>query len=85
MKKLFTYGTDYRFGSRGSDRFPQPFPRCCRLRYQTARKGAIVETVTATGTITPISNIDVGTQVSGRIQEIFVDYNSQVQKGSCWP
>ncbi len=38
MKKLFTYGTDYRFGSRGSDRFPQPFPRCCRLRYQTARK-----------------------------------------------
>ncbi len=44
-------------------------------------KGAIVETVTATGTITPISNIDVGTQVSGRIQEIFVDYNSQVQKG----
>ena len=34
-----------------------------------------------TGTITPISNIDVGTQVSGRIQEIFVDYNSQVQKG----
>ncbi len=44
-------------------------------------KGAIVETVTATGTITPISNIDVVTQVSGRIQEIFVDYNSQVQKG----
>ncbi len=44
-------------------------------------KGAIVETVTATGTISPISNIDVGTQVSGRIQEIFVDYNSQVQKG----
>jgi len=44
-------------------------------------KGKIVEKVTATGTINPISNIDVGTQVSGRIQEIFVDYNSEVKKG----
>lgn len=44
-------------------------------------KGQITETVTATGTINPISNIEVGTQVSGRIQNIFVDYNSKVKKG----
>lgn len=43
-------------------------------------KGDITEMVSASGTINPISNIDVGTQVSGRIQKIYVDYNSQVTK-----
>lgn len=44
-------------------------------------KGDITEMVSASGTINPISNIDVGTQVSGRIQKIYVDYNSLVKKG----
>lgn len=43
-------------------------------------KGDITEMVSASGTINPISNIDVGTQVSGRIQKIYVDYNSLVKK-----
>lgn len=44
-------------------------------------KGDIVEKITATGTINPISTVNIGTQVSGTIAEIFVDYNSQVKKG----
>lgn len=43
-------------------------------------RGDITEMVSASGTINPISNIDVGTQVSGRIQKIYVDYNSLVKK-----
>ncbi|MBQ8784913.1 MAG: efflux RND transporter periplasmic adaptor subunit [Alphaproteobacteria bacterium] len=43
-------------------------------------RGNITEMVSASGTINPISSIDVGTQVSGRIQKIYVDYNSIVKK-----
>lgn len=41
-------------------------------------KGAITEKITASGIINPISTINVGTQVSGTIKEIYVDYNSVV-------
>lgn len=37
--------------------------------------------VTATGTIEPVTKVEVGTQVSGIINKIYVDYNSVVQKG----
>ena len=37
--------------------------------------------MTATGTIEPITKVDVGTQVSGTISHIYVDYNSVVTKG----
>ncbi len=43
-------------------------------------KGDIVEKITASGTINPISTINIGTQVSGTISEIYVDYNSKVTK-----
>ncbi len=43
--------------------------------------GNIATTVTATGTVEPIKTIAVGTQVSGTISKIFVDYNSIVKKG----
>jgi HlyD family secretion protein len=43
--------------------------------------GNIAKTVTATGTVDPIKTIAVGTQVSGTISKIFVDYNSIVKKG----
>ena len=44
-------------------------------------RGDIVSTVTATGELNAISVVEVGTQVSGIIQEIYVDFNSQVQAG----
>jgi len=37
--------------------------------------------VTATGTIEPITQVEVGTQVSGVIEKIYVDYNSEVKEG----
>lgn len=41
----------------------------------------ITESITASGTINPLSIISVGTQASGRIAEIYVDYNSEVKEG----
>lgn len=47
---------------------------------QKLQKGDITEKVTASGIINPISTVNIGTQVSGTIAEIFVDYNSKVAK-----
>lgn len=44
-------------------------------------KGTITQYVEASGTIKPINTIAVGTQVSGTVAKIYVDYNSQVKKG----
>ena len=41
----------------------------------------IQNSVTATGTIEPVTSVTVGTQVSGIISKIFVDYNTVVKKG----
>jgi len=43
--------------------------------------GSLTREVTATGTLEPINQIEVGTQVSGVIERIYVDYNSVVRKG----
>jgi len=53
------------------------------VEYETTevKKGSINNTVTATGTIEPIIQVEVGTQVSGTISHIYVDYNSIVKKG----
>ena len=45
------------------------------------KRGNIRNTVTATGTVEPIVQVEVGTQVSGTIARILVDYNSEVKKG----
>jgi HlyD family secretion protein len=52
-------------------------------KYQTVTvdRGAIASRVTATGTLSALVTVLVGTQVSGRIESIRVDYNSPVQKG----
>ena len=41
----------------------------------------VENTVTATGTIEPVETVEVGTQVSGKVETIYVDYNSVVKKG----
>lgn len=43
--------------------------------------GDITKTITANGTINPVNVINVGTQVSGTIEKIYVDYNDVVKKG----
>lgn len=51
--------------------------------YQTApvTRGPITQTVTATGTLNPVVNVQVGSQVSGNIQKLFADFNSKVKAG----
>lgn len=41
----------------------------------------IINSITATGTIEPVTSVTVGTQVSGIVSKLFVDYNSVVKKG----
>ena len=41
----------------------------------------IVNTVTATGTVEPVTEVEVGTQVSGIIDKLYVDYNDEVKAG----
>lgn len=45
------------------------------------QKGTISNSITATGTIEPVTEVEVGTQVSGIIDKIYVDYNSVVKAG----
>ena len=47
----------------------------------TVEKQDITTSVTATGTIEPVTKVEVGTQVSGIIDKIYVDYNSVVKRG----
>ena len=53
------------------------------VRYRTApvELGSIVSLVTATGTINPITTVQVGSQVSGMIESLHADFNSKVKAG----
>lgn len=46
-----------------------------------AKRSTIVETVEASGTINPVKTVSIGSQVSGMIKTLYVDYNSKVKKG----
>src|SRR5207249_5667190 len=51
--------------------------------YLTANvtRGPITQLVTATGTLNPVVNVQVGSQVSGNIAKLFADFNSEVKAG----
>src|ERR1700752_507908 len=53
------------------------------VQYQTAPidRGDIVEVVGATGTLQAVTTVLVGSQVSGIVQDLYVDFNSVVKKG----
>lgn len=46
-----------------------------------AERGELTETVTATGTVESVTQVDVGTQVTGIIDKLYADYNTVVTKG----
>ncbi|MDR1738615.1 MAG: biotin/lipoyl-binding protein, partial [Candidatus Symbiothrix sp.] len=48
---------------------------------EQVQENTVETTVTATGYVQPVDKVEVGTQVSGVIEKIFVDFNSQVKKG----
>ena len=53
------------------------------VQYKTALvdRGPITAIVTATGTINPVVSVQVGSQVSGKVSQLFADFNSRVKKG----
>ena len=58
-------------------------PGHATLKYETApvARGALVQYVSASGTLNAVVSVDVGSQVSGKIAAINVDFNSPVKKG----
>jgi len=52
-----------------------------QYRFQAAEKGDLTQTVSANGTINPVTLVNVGTQVSGTVKKLHVDFNSKVEKG----
>ena len=51
------------------------------LQTDEVTQGDVTTEVTATGSVQPVDEVEVGTQVSGLVSKIYVDYNSQVKKG----
>ncbi|MCG6899694.1 MAG: efflux RND transporter periplasmic adaptor subunit [Gammaproteobacteria bacterium] len=53
------------------------------LRYETAevQQGDLTVTVTATGALEPVNQVDVGSELSGTIETVAVDFNDKVQRG----
>ena len=51
-----------------------------RYRTLTLGRGDVAQTVSATGTLNPVRVVSVGTQVSGTVEKLYVDFNSQVKE-----
>jgi len=53
------------------------------VQYRTGKieRGPLQATVAASGTVNPVSQVSVGTQVSGQIKDLYVDFNSEVNAG----
>ncbi len=52
-----------------------------KFTFAQMTKGDLSTTITSTGTLQAVTTVDVGTQVSGKIDKILVDFNSNVKKG----
>ena len=52
-----------------------------KYRLGKIERGPLTATVSSTGTLNPVTSVQVGTQVSGQIKELFVDFNSPVKSG----
>ncbi|MBV9494711.1 MAG: efflux RND transporter periplasmic adaptor subunit [Acidobacteria bacterium] len=50
-------------------------------RFATVQRGDLQSTVSSTGTLSAVTTVSVGTQVSGQVSELLVDFNDQVKKG----
>ena len=60
----------------GKKKMPQTI-----VKTELVELGTISNSITATGKVEPVTEVEVGTQVSGKIDKIHVDYNSKVKKG----
>jgi HlyD family secretion protein len=64
----------YYFFFTGSVKAPQ-------FTYSNITRGTVSQTILSTGTLQAVTTVDVGTQVSGKITKLYVDFNSNVRKG----
>src|SRR5436190_8812198 len=58
-----------------------PAQKVIEFKTAAATQGDIVQTVTANGQLNAVTNVQVGTQVSGILKDIMVDFNSRVTNG----
>src|ERR1017187_7350427 len=56
-------------------------PKALQFVTVMAEKGDVVRSIIATGTVNPVVTVEVGSYVSGRIQELFCDFNTEVKAG----
>ena len=52
-----------------------------QYKTRALKKRTIVQSVFASGTVNPVITVSIGSQVSGTIKELYVDFNSEVKKG----
>ena len=67
-------GAGWWWFARGAEEAP-------KYRLAKLERGPLTATVSSTGTLNPVTSVQVGTQVSGQIKELFVDFNSPVKQG----
>lgn len=72
---VFIFGTTYVY-KLSNKKKPEDLYRIERVTL-----GDIEQNVTANGTISPVTMVNVGTQVSGRVKKIYADFNDQVKQG----
>ncbi len=61
--------------------FNQPYRSPLQYETSTVSRGELTQVVTASGQLNPLVKVDVGSQISGIIQKLFVDFNSPVKEG----
>ena len=52
-----------------------------RFKTEPVGRGVLTVTITATGELTPVTQVTIGTEISGIIESVAVDFNSRVRKG----
>ena len=81
LSTLLTFGVLGGGGWLVYDRYIKVEAPTIEYRTEAVARGRVTSTVTASGTLSPLKTVQVGSQVSGRIVELFADFNSQVKKG----
>jgi HlyD family secretion protein len=66
------------YGGRGD---PSGTVNHARLDFAEVERGPIVQSIRATGQLSPVREVQVGSQISGIITELFADFNTEVEKG----
>ena len=61
-------------------RMLHPAPKAPRYMTEEVSRGDVLETIQTTGTVQPVTQVQVGAQVSGKIKKLYVDFNSTVKK-----